>query len=178
MKYSVIDEEQLLQVMEDAQDHFRDEIEEDERQFGADKLPEHQKKFDIFLQEEKDASKNRYIITAPPKIKENRIFEDLISPNEDQRKRVMHNFKSIKTEKGPLHIFLSGSVGFGKTEVINRLYQLVTKNFDQNPGSGFHSLKTILCAASGKASFLVKGVTLHTAFALPVNQHSGQIPEH
>lgn len=39
------------------------------------------------------------------------------------------------------------------------------------------SIKVLLCAPSGKAAFLIGGVTLHTAFALPVQQFGGDMPE-
>ena len=37
--------------------------------------------------------------------------------------------------------------------------------------------KIILCTPSGKAAFLIGGVTCHTAFALPVTQFNKQMPE-
>lgn len=49
--------------------------------------------------------------------------------------------------------------------------------FDDIPGEKNNSVKILLCAPSGKAAFLIGDVTLHTAFALPITQYGGQMPE-
>lgn len=53
------------------------------------------------------------------------------------------------------------------------MFQLLTHYFDrQVPGeSKLDKLKVLLTAPSGKASFLIQGVTCHTAYALPVNRN-------
>ncbi|CAH1395674.1 unnamed protein product [Nezara viridula] len=40
------------------------------------------------------------------------------------------------------------------------------------PGTDKDKLTVLLCAPSGKAAFLIHGVSVHTAFALPVTQFS------
>jgi hypothetical protein len=50
--------------------------------------------------------------------------------------------------------------------------------FDNNfPGSEKGHIYVLLCAPSGKAAFLIQGVTLHTAFALPIAEFGGNMPE-
>ena len=89
----------------------------------------------------------------------------------------MHILHCFKTNKLPLKIFLSGSAGVGKSTVINTIYQLLSIHFNEIPGENTDKLKILLCAPSGKAAFLIGGVTCHTAFALPVTQFVKQMPE-
>ena len=70
-----------------------------------------------------------------------------------------------------------GSSGVGKTTVINTIYNLLSIYFKEIPGSNNETPEIILCAPSGKAAFLIGGVTCHTAFALPITQFSKQMPE-
>lgn len=53
----------------------------------------------------------------------------------------------------------------------------MTNHYDNLPGPQSDSIKVLLTAFSGKAAFLISGTTLHTAFALPVNQYGGAMPK-
>ena len=86
--------------------------------------------------------------------------------NIDQRDIVLHVLHCFKVDKLPIRIFLSGSAGDGKSKVINTIYQLLSIYFNEIPGEKTDKPKIILCAPSGKAAFLIGGVTCHTAFAL------------
>lgn len=98
--------------------------------------------------------------------------------NNKQTVFVYHVLHSMKTNSNiPLRIILSGSAGVGKSTVIRSVFQTVTYHFDNIPGPNTDSIKVLLCAPCGKSSFLIGGVTLHTAFALPVQQFGGQMPE-
>ncbi|XP_069962621.1 uncharacterized protein [Bactrocera oleae] len=48
--------------------------------------------------------------------------------------------------------------------------------FEQG-GADLDKMIVVLTAASGKAAYLINGMTLHTAFSLPLNQYGGQMPE-
>lgn len=84
--------------------------------------------------------------------------------------------KCLKTDQVPFQFFLSGAAGVGKSTVINAIYQLVSHHFDNTHGNQLDSIKVLLTAFSGKAATIIKGTTLHTAFALPVNQFGGELP--
>ena len=101
----------------------------------------------------------------------------MLSLNCEQREFVMHVLNCFKNMLLPIRIFLSGSAGVGKSMIIRCLYQLITNYFDNLPGATKDKLVVLLCAPSGKTAFLINGVTLHTAFALPVSQFGGQMPE-
>ena len=81
----------------------------------------------------------------------------------------MYILHCFKTENTPFNIFISGSAGVGKSTVINFIYQRLNIYFNFIPGNQLDRLKILLCALSGKAAFLIDGVTLHMAFALPNN---------
>lgn len=53
---------------------------------------------------------------------------------------------------------------------------MVTRYFDNIRGKYPDTIKVLLVAPSGKAAHLIHGTTLHTAFALPVNQYGNQLP--
>lgn len=59
--------------------------------------------------------------------------------------------------------------------LIHALYQIVTKHFDSVHKAKPDTPKVLLTAYSGKAAHLIHGTTLHTAFALPVNQYGSQL---
>ena len=89
----------------------------------------------------------------------------------------MHVYNSFKTNNLPLRIFLSGSAGVGQSTVINAIYQLMSIHFSETLGEHNDTTKILLCAPSGKAAFLIGGITCHTAFALPISQFSKQMSD-
>ncbi|XP_031629676.1 uncharacterized protein LOC116344956 [Contarinia nasturtii] len=117
---------------------------------------------------------NRYF--SPQRVTEVDLINLLLPLNSQQRTFVMHILKHIRTKPNePFYYFLSGAAGVGKSTVINALYQLITKHFDDLRAAQPDKLKVLLTAPSGKAAHLIHGTTLHTAFSLPVNQYGGQL---
>lgn len=118
---------------------------------------------------------NRYTI---PKISEyDELCAKMQKLNYKQRQIVMHVLHYFKTSRTPFNIYLAGSAGVGKSTVIDAVFNVVNHYFSKTPGNNPDTLKVLLCAPSGKAAFLIGGVTLHTAFALPFGQFGGQMPE-
>lgn len=113
--------------------------------------------------------------TTPQRVTVANLCNMLCLLNNDQKQFVMHVLHNFKVNKVPFKIFLSGSAGVGKSTVVNAIYQVITYYFDNMPGSDKDKI-VVLCAPSGKAAFLINGVTLHTAFALHVTQFSGNMP--
>lgn len=170
-KYSILGDEELDNALEQAQQIATDETQ--------DEIDEDFCKIDLFEQGGKDATKKqsftRFTVPARTKAEEIMIFMQKL--NVRQRKIVMHVYKQIITCEKPLRLFLSGSAGVGKSLVIKAIFQLVTSYFDNQPGGNKDDIVVLLCAPSGKAAFLINGMTLHTAFALPVSQFGGQMPQ-
>lgn len=75
----------------------------------------------------------------------------------------------IKTSDTPFYSFLSGGGGVGKSHLTNSIYQAALK-YNTSTGKNFHEVKIILLAPTGKASFVIKGNTIHSALAIPASQ--------
>ncbi|XP_055845331.1 uncharacterized protein LOC129911529 [Episyrphus balteatus] len=173
LKYAIVEDD----ILDEALEEIRQGNERHEST-PSDFLPEPEQ-IDILeqggVENKKENLVNRFV--SPPKISQEGMILLLNKLNKDQRDFVMHVYNCFKTKNGlPLNIFLSGSAGVGKSTVINSIFQLITKYFDSRPGAIGDSIKVLLTAPSGKAAFLINGVTLHTAFALPVSQYGGTMP--
>ncbi|KAL7307813.1 hypothetical protein TKK_0000133 [Trichogramma kaykai] len=115
-------------------------------------------------------NKKIYKLLFPKIITKKEIFDQMNVLNNKQKEIIMHILHCFKTQKLPLRIFINGSAGVGKSTVINTLFQLLTIQFNEIPGENTENNKILLCAPSGKAAYLIGGVTCHHAFALPINQ--------
>ena len=87
-------------------------------------------------------------------------------------------FHCFKTKQLPLKIYLSGSAGVGKRIVINTIFQLLTRYFNDIPilGEYTDNNKIVLCAQTGQSAFIIGGSTFHSAFALPVSKFNESMP--
>lgn len=172
-KYVTIPEDQIDKLFEEAQQDDEDSDDEDELLLHY--IQEQDDQVDILAQggqvksKPKDTTSKRYF--CPEKVPQKDLLEILQTLNPEQRTFVMHILKCIKTGNYiPFHIFLSGAAGVGKSTVINATYQLATHHFDNVRGENPDTVKVLLTAFSGKAACIINGTTLHSAFALPVNQ--------
>ena len=75
------------------------------------------------------------------------------------------------------YIYISGSAGVGKSFLINIIYQAVTRYLNRQAGTDLSTDKVLLCAFTGKAAFNIRGMTIHSAFSLPVSQFGGAMAE-
>ena len=175
-KYCIVKETELEEAMKLARNNRKEITEAEEADFDADKLSQ-QQHVDIFYQESIHENEEKSRTTLPPEISEDEVLIIMRSLNAGQKRIVMHVLNSFKIGKLPLRIFISGAAGAGKSKVIMALYKLLIRYFNKKPGVNSSSLKVLLCAPSGKAAFLINGVTLHTAFALPVSKFGGPMPD-
>ena len=81
-----------------------------------------------------------------------------------------HVLHSIKTKDKPLHLFLSGGAGVGKSTVTNALYEALLRYLNSIPGENPDDIKVLKTAPTGKEAFIIKGNTLHTTFQIPANR--------
>ncbi|XP_011313417.1 uncharacterized protein [Fopius arisanus] len=177
-KYSIIGDEVIDEAIENAMEDNQKKHDEEDLKLKKMKLEKYQE-IDIFGQAGIDDNNKKFKIrfTKPETGSQEQIYEMLDSLNTLQREITMHVFKCFKINQLPLRIFLSGSAGVGKTRVINSIYRLLTSYFDAMPGQKNELPHILLCAPSGKAAHLIGGVTLHTAFALPITEFGGQMPQ-
>ena len=74
------------------------------------------------------------------------------------------------TKNDPLHLFLSGGAGVGKSTVTNALYEALVRYLNSIPGENPDQIKVLKVAPTGKAAFNIKGNTLHSALKIPANR--------
>ncbi|XP_069102242.1 uncharacterized protein [Argopecten irradians] len=78
-------------------------------------------------------------------------------------------------EPEPLHVYLTGGAGTGKSHLIKAIYYEVTRLFAptlQNPDD----IAVMLVAPTGVAAFNIGGSTIHNAFSIPVDAKSNYQP--
>lgn len=177
-KYVTIVDEVFDKALEDAQKAKENQDNSEIEKFENDKLSPLEK-VDIMQQAGQEVYKtgNMCRHTCPSRVSTEDLHGILRELNVKQKQFVIYLLHCFKAGKMPINIFLSGSAGVGKSTVIRAIYQLITHYFDTQPGANKNDIVVLLCAPSGKAAFLINGVTLHTAFALPVSQFGGQMPE-
>ncbi len=90
--------------------------------------------------------------------------------NKKQREFFYHALHIIKTSDKPFYAFLSGGGGVGKSHLIKSIYQAALKYYNARAGEDFHCTHILLLAPTGKAAYLIKGDTIHSALAIPASQ--------
>ena len=76
----------------------------------------------------------------------------------------------MKTSDKPFYAFLSGAGGVGKSHLIKSIYQAALTYYSAKAGDDFHRVHVLLLAPTGKAAYLIKGNTIHSALAIPASQ--------
>ncbi|CAH0384546.1 unnamed protein product [Bemisia tabaci] len=176
--FSAIDEDEVLEdALEAAINENREREIEEEDEFAADQLPLDQN-VDVLAQGGKSSDtvveQNR--ITAPQRVQTEELHSMFRRLNVKQREICMHVLHCAKIDRGLQHIFVSGAGGVGKSTVIKTIFQSVTRHYDNNLNFAPDSVKVLLCSYAGKAAYIIGGVTVHTAFVLPVTKYGGQMP--
>ena len=95
--------------------------------------------------------------------------------NRRQRKILLNVMHRVKTG-APFHLFITGGAGVGKSFLIECIYQAAMRYYDHQPNVELDKLKVLLCAPTGKAAFNIRGMTLHSAFGIPVSQNNNNRP--
>ena len=90
--------------------------------------------------------------------------------NKKQREFFIHVLHWIKTKTEPLHAFLTGGAGVGKSVVVRALHQALMRELDTVEGENPDLCRVLLCAPTGKAAYNISGVTIHSAFGIPASQ--------
>ena len=77
----------------------------------------------------------------------------------------------------PFYEFISAGAGAGKSMLIRCLNESLIRYFDKIHGANPDMEKVLWAAPTGKAAYIIGGLTLHSAFSLPVNQFSGEMSD-
>ena len=76
-----------------------------------------------------------------------------------------------------MFLYIGGGAGVGKSTVIRVPYEALVGYMNLLPGTNPDAIKVLLTAPTGKAAFNIHGMTLHSAFALPVTEFNGEMPD-
>ena len=90
-------------------------------------------------------------------------FRKLVqSLNVEQKEFFYHVLNSVKTDKLPLRLFLSGGAGVGKSTVTNALCEALIRYLNAQKENDPDDISVVKVAPTGKAAFNTRGNTLHS----------------
>jgi hypothetical protein len=113
----------------------------------------------------------------PSDVSDDDLRETVRSLNNEQRytydqilswcRSKMANLNTLKpSQVDPIHVFVTGGGGAGKSHLIRAIYHTVTKTFRHAPANP--ELPSVLLAApTGVAAININGTTVHSALAIP-----------
>ena len=104
------------------------------------------------------------------KLSNEQYLELIRSLNKKQREFFTHVIHCIDTNQEPLHVFLTGGAGVGKSLVIKAIHQTLMRKLCRPAGENPNDIRILLCAPTGKAAYNIGGKTIHTAVHVPANQ--------
>ena len=124
---------------------------------------------------------------TPSVIPDNELNEKIRSLNSKQRqyfeiifnwaKSYVKNLSSItQFEIEPLHIFITGGAGTGKSHLIRTIFHSLTKTFSYR-SMAFGKAKVLLLAPTGVAAINIDGTTIHSALGIPVGHFGKNLPK-
>ena len=95
-----------------------------------------------------------------------RIFKNVIDHHSHQKRH--EDGECSCTKHSPLHMFVSGVGGTGKSFLIHTIRSMVNELWKVNKDS----IRCALAAPTGLAAFNIDGVTVHRLFQLPIEHDS------
>ncbi|XP_057310266.1 uncharacterized protein LOC130648243 [Hydractinia symbiolongicarpus] len=95
--------------------------------------------------------------------------------NKWARNLVKNRNAFIQHKNEPLHIFLTGKAGCGKSHLINTVYQSVTKTMSYH-GKDPEKPRVLLLAPTGIAAININGNTIHSGLNIPIHVFGKTVP--
>ena len=92
------------------------------------------------------------------------------SLNFEQIQFVYDTIHQLKTSQQPVHSFLSGGAGTGKSYVLRALRETAERFYKSRAGENYQLHFTATLAPTGKAAFIAGGATVHSVLHVPANQ--------
>ncbi|XP_070548911.1 uncharacterized protein [Ptychodera flava] len=108
--------------------------------------------------------------TLPGRMPDEQYHNLVRSLNLKQSEIFHHVLKWIKTKEDPLHIFITGGGGTGKSVIVKALYQALHRYLCSTAGENPDDCRLLLCAPTGKTADNINGSTIHAAFKVPASQ--------
>ena len=76
----------------------------------------------------------------------------------------------VQTKTDPMHIFIEGGAGVGKTKVARAIHESMNRFYRTQPGTDPDKEHCIVLAPTGMAAYQVKGNTIHSGLHIPPKQ--------
>ena len=113
-----------------------------------------------------------------PNLNTDEVFLQMCrSLNKIQRTVFLHTLHCFKTMKQlPMYLYIGRGAGVGKSTLIRVLYEGLVRFRNSLPGAIPDANKVLLASPTGKDAFNIRGMTLHSAFALLVTEFNGEMP--
>ncbi|CAF4003587.1 unnamed protein product [Adineta steineri] len=106
-----------------------------------------------------------------PKVIPDTEYQQMMrSLNNNQRRYILNVMNLIKNKDNQFFHFINGGAGVGKSTLIKAIYQSILRFYNSLPGCNPETIRTALCAPTGKAAALIDGMKLHSFLSVPVNQ--------
>ena len=140
---------------------------------------------ELLNQERRSGVVLRYETQVDPNIMSNEEYcTRMRNLNDKQRQIVLSHTKWCKSliqasKQGepapkPYHLYISGSGGVGKSHVISLLRHITIKYLRYLPQVTPSDLLCLTCAPTGTAAFNINGMTIHSAFLIPITMRTYQ----
>jgi PIF1-like helicase/Helicase len=99
-------------------------------------------------------------------------FKQMVSELNDKQYRYLISIWNRMNSGTQVNDFLTGGAGTGKSKLIMTLAAAIDRFHNViSTKSEACSIRTLICAPTGKSAHNISGLTLHTAFSLPVSQN-------
>jgi len=92
------------------------------------------------------------------------------SLSDEQLTFVYDTVHQLKTSQCPIHRFLSGGAGTGKSYVLKAIREMAKRYYKSRSGENFQQHWSMTLAPTGKAAFIAGGATVHSVLRVPANQ--------
>ena len=103
-------------------------------------------------------------------IKQREIYEVI---NKWARDYIKNRSCVLHIDTPPLHLFITGSGGCGKSHLIKTVYHSLTKTLCSKNSD---KPKVLLLAPTGVAAINIEGMTIHSGLGIPIGHHGKHVP--
>ena len=98
------------------------------------------------------------------------LDEMIAKLNRKQREIYNHVMLVVTNTNQRLRLFITGGAGVGKSVVLKSVYQSLIRYYNLSTDGHVNDCSVVCAAPTGKAAYLIRGTTLHSAFNIIPNR--------
>ncbi len=150
----------------------------DSREFGFFRPPKNNETLtNIMFNAGVPSSSDTNIDTIAGFMNEDKYLSMVQSLNEKQFQIYTHILQHISKDNAqPIHTFITGGAGVGKSMVLRCIYQGLLRLLAKKEGQNPEEPRIIIAAPTGKAAYLVEGNTIHSILKILPSRGNEYIP--